>query len=293
MASNLRVACLVPAATDLAAELGLEIVGVSHECDHPRAAGLPVLTSSRVAAVSVGGPGPGEVDRAVREAVAAGGALYVVDRERLAMVRPDVVLSQAICDVCAARADACDLPAGARLLELSATSVAELLNDVRVVAEVCGVVERGEACVARIVAAHAGLVRATGRPRVLALEWGEPPFLGGHWVPELVALAGGEHLLSGTGEASRRATWAEVVEVDPDVVVFMPCGYDLSMAVAEGRELVRGALGGMRCVRAGELWATAATELFSRCTPRSVIAGAEVLAGLLRGVETPGLACRV
>lgn len=295
MASDVRVACLVPAATDLAAELGLRIVGVSHECDHPAAAGLPVLTGSRVRAAGRDGAGPAEVDREVSAAAATGEPLYVVDRERLAAVRPDVVLSQAICDVCAARADACELPAGARLVELAATSVAGLFDDVRAVAAACGAGERGEACVAAIVAAHAGLVRGPRR-RVLALEWGDPPFLGGHWVPELIAVAGGVHLLAGTGEKSRRATWHEVVAADPEVLVFMPCGYDLEMAVAEARGslmVAGGPLGGMRCVRAGELWATAATALFSRCTPRSVIAGAQVLAALLRGEATPGLACRV
>lgn len=284
MPSGPRVACLVPSATDLAVRLGLHVVGVSHECDHPAVRGLPVLTRSAVAAASAGGPGPGDVDRAVREAVAEGGALYAVDRERLAALAPDVVLSQAICDVCAARADACDLPRGVRLLELAATTLAGLADDVRAVAEVCGVVERGAACVAEIAAAHASLVRAPGRARVVTLEWSCPLFLGGHWVPELVELAGGQHLLSGPGERSRVATRDEVIAAGPEVVVFMPCGYTLAMAVAEAATL-RGL--------PGALWATAAGALFSRCTPQSVIAGAEVLAAALRGEEVDGLARRV
>lgn len=282
-----RVVCLVPSATDLAVRLGLHVVGVSHECDHPAARGLPVLTRSALAAAHPDGPGPGEVDAAVRAAVAEGGALYVVDRARLAALAPDVVLSQAICDVCAARADECDVPRGARLLELSATTLAGLIIDVRGVAAACGVEARGEACIGEISAAHAAVVRAVGRPRVVTLEWSDPPFLGGHWVPELVEIAGGEHLLSGPGERSRTATWAEITAAAPDVVVFMPCGYTLDAALAEARALVLPRLTG------GALWATAAGRLFSRCTPDSVISGADVLAAILRGEAAPGLAVRL
>ncbi len=286
MSERLRVACLVPSATDLALRLGLHVVGVSHECDHPAVRGLPVLTRSRVAAAHPDGPGAGEVDLAVRAAVAEGGPLYVVDRERLAALAPDVVLSQAICDVCAARADACDLPRGARLLELTACTLAGLMLDIRAVAEICGVVAVGELCAAEVAAELAGLRihQAPRRPRVVTLEWSDPPFLGGHWVPELVELAGGAHLLSGTGERSRVATWDEVIAADPEVVVFMPCGYSLAAADAEARSLPE---------LPGALWATAAGQLFSRCTPDSVVAGARVLAAVLRGEAVERLARRI
>jgi iron complex transport system substrate-binding protein len=286
MSEGLRVACLVPSATDLALRLGLQVVGVSHECDHPAARGLPVLTRSRVTAAHPEGPGAGEVDRAVRAAVAEGGPLYIVDRERLAALAPDVVLSQAICDVCAARADTCDLPRGARLLELTAGTLAGLNVDIRAVAGMCGVAARGELCAAEVAAELSGLLLHGGprRPRVVTLEWSDPPFLGGHWVPELVEIAGGEHLLSGTGERSRVATWGEVIAADPEVVVFMPCGYSLAAAEAEARSLP---------ALPGALWATAAGRLFSRCTPDSVVAGARVLAAVLRGEPVKGLARRI
>lgn len=290
-----RIACLVPAATDLAADLGLDVVGVSHECDHPIARGLPVLTRSRIAAMHPHGPGPAEIDQQVSAAVAAGEPLYVVDRAALARLAPDIVLSQAICDVCAARADRCDLPPDTRLIELAATSLSGLADDVRAVAAAAGVPERGEACLADIAAHHAALVRPRDRPRTLALEWGHPPFLGGHWVPEMVALAGGEHLLSRTGQPSRRADWAEIAAADPDLVVFIPCGYDLAAAAAEAEALCRHSpLGQLRCVRDGRLWAVDAVRLFSRCTPQSVTRGAAVLAALLRGDAPPiGQACRI
>ena len=285
-----RIACLVPSATDLAARLGLTIVGVSHECDHPAARGLPVLTRSTIAAMHPDGPGPAEVDRQVSVTATSGAPLYIVDRAALAALAPDLVVSQSICDVCAARTDACDLPPGARLLELSATTIAGLAADVRALPGAAGIPARGAACIAEITACHAALADRAPRtrPRVLALEWGDPPFLGGHWVPELVTIAGATHLLAGPGERSRRAAWSEILAADPDILVFMPCGYSLADAAQEALALSRQpTMRALRCVRAGQLWATAATALFSRCTPRSVIDGAEVLAAIVRGDVPP------
>ena len=289
-----RVACLVPSATDLAAHLGLNIVGVSHECDHPRARGLPALTRSAIAA----GPGahaPAEIDRQVSAAAASGEPLYTVDRALLSALAPQLVLSQAICDVCAARADACDLPPGARLLELAATDIAGLIADIRAVADAADVAARGEDCIAQLTARLAAVPAGSARPRVLALEWGDPPFLGGHWVPELVERSGGHHLLAAPGQPSRRATWSEIAAADPDILVFMPCGYGLAESAREAVALCeRPEIGALRCVLAGQLWATDATALFSRCTPQSVVAGVETLAAIFaaRPVD-PARACRI
>jgi iron complex transport system substrate-binding protein len=126
--------------------------------------------------------------------------------------------------------------------------------------------------------------------RVLALEWTDPPLLGGHWVPALVAVAGGEHLLSGPGTPSRRCTWDDVADADPDALVVLPCGYELDVAVAEFRRLLDDPrVASLRALREGRTWVTAASRLFSRCTPEAVARGAEVLAGLLHPgrVEAP------
>lgn len=278
----MRIATLVPSATDLVCDLGLAdaLVGVSHECDHPAAQGLPVLTRSNVPAAPA--TAPGEVDRAVNETVAAGDSLYVADRDRLAELAPDVVVGQSICDVCAVSEPLAQasLPAGADLVLLSATSIAGLKDDLTRLGQALG---RSEAAAARIQALDAALdaLPSADGQRVLALEWSDPPFLGGHWIPELVERVGGTHVLSGPGAPSRRATWAEIRDAEPRTVVFMPCGYGLDAARAEAR-----ACPSLLELDA-EIWATDATRLYSRCTTEAVMLGAETLAQLLTGGPVP------
>lgn len=291
----MRIASLIPSGTDIVAALGLgdRLVGVSHECDHPVAAGLPTLTASRIAAGGrPGSPPPAEIDRQVTDAVRAGDSLYVADRERLAELRPDVVLSQDVCDVCAVagRQAAEGLPPGAELVMLRATSLAGLSADLRRVGAAVGEPERAE----KAVGAIQGTVGRVGErvagaepPRVLALEWSDPPFLGGHWVPELVALAGGTHVLSGPGAPSRRASWSQIAAADPDVVVAMPCGYGLEAALAETTALAATPpAADLRAVAEGRCWATDATRLFSRCTP-NVVTALTVLAAILHPDRFP------
>ncbi|MFP4148015.1 MAG: ABC transporter substrate-binding protein [Nitriliruptoraceae bacterium] len=284
-----RVATLVPSATDLVAALGYgaHLVGVSHECDHPAAASRPVVTRSTIpAAGTADGADPALVDDAVSAALAAGGSLYVADRPLLAELAPDLVVGQEVCDVCAvsgpvARAA---LPEGAELLTLTATSTSTLLEDVRRLAAALDDVAAGEAAVTAITAGLEAVRAAVAdrpRPRVLTLEWLDPAFLGGHWVPELVEIAGGRHELSGAGEPSRRATWDEVAEADPDVLVLLPCGYDLTTTAAHAHPmLARPELRDLRCVAAGQVWVTDANRLFSRCTT-NVVDAAWTLAGIL------------
>lgn len=287
----MRIASLIPSGTDLAAALGLgeHLVAVSHECDHDVAAGRPVVTSS----ILTSDLAPAEVDRQVSEAQAAGESLYRTDAATLKRLAPDLVLTQDVCDVCAVHVGtvSCDLPPGAELVLLSATSIEGLDADLRRVAKAAGVDDRADEVVAdlhrRLDAVRA---RVADRPirRVVALEWGDPPFLGGHWVPELVALAGGDHLLNGPAQPSTRASWPAVSAAEPDVVVFMPCGYGLQAAAQEAEGLELQGFG-------GELWATDATSLFSRCTPAAVAAAAETLAGILHGdpAPDPALAVRI
>lgn len=191
-----------------------------------------------------------------------------------------------MCAVNAATA-ACDLPAGARMVMLQATTIAGLHADIAAVAAATGVAPRGVALSARIEAQLGALAGAPSiRATVVTVEWGDPPFLGGHWVPELVHLAGGEHLLSAAGDASRRSTWEEIAAVDPDLIVFLPCGYHLREAAAEAERLVElPTVRRLRAVQAGRFWATNATALFSRCTP-AIVDAASTLAAIVRG-EAP------
>ena len=267
---------LIPSGTDLAAALGLgaQITGVSHECDHACAQGLPVVTRSVVDSTLP----PAQIDADVNAAVAAGESLYLTDRELLCELAPDVVLTQTICDVCAVNSQtaARDLPPNAQLVNLSATSLDGLWADLRRVASATGsdaepLIGELQTRLDKVRAA----VEGKTRPRVLVLEWSNPPFLGGHWVPEMVEIAGGAHLLSGAGQASRRASWDEIAEAAPQIVVLAPCGYDLQQTMAQGREL----LPRLKEIGAKQVWATDATALFSRCTAASV-RGVEVLAGI-------------
>lgn len=295
----LRVASLVPAGTDLVCELGMgaSLVGVSHECDHRDAAGLPVLTSGALPPTTAEGPGldPQTIDRLVGEHLEAGAPLYRTDTERLRELAPDVIVTQDVCDVCALPSGQVrgDVPEGARLASLGATTVAGLEDDLRRLGEATGLAPaRAEERIRRL---RDGLAAATvpgaESLRVLLLEWGDPPFVGGHWVPELVEATGATHVLGGAGEASRRSDWAEIEAADPDLVVHVPCGYGLAAARDEATRLVRDTpLGGLRAAREGAVWAADANALFSRCTT-NVADAAELLATLaghvLRGGEPP------
>ena len=272
----MKIVSLIPSGTDIAAALGLgaQLVGKSHECDHACAAGLPVVTRSVVDSTLA----PAQIDTDVNAAVAAGQSLYLTDRALLRELAPDVVLTQTICDVCAVNSQtaARDLPPGARLINLSATSIQGLWADLRAVAADTGtdaepLIGDLQTRLERVRAAVAG----RAKPKVLVLEWSDPPFLGGHWVPEMVEIAGGTHILSGAGAASRRASWDEIAASKPEIVVLAPCGYDLNQTIEQGREL----LPKLKSIGAREVWATDATALYSRCTPATV-RGVEVLAGI-------------
>ncbi len=285
----MRIASLIPSGTDIAAALNLQaaLVGVSHECDHVSAKGLPVLTRANVP--DHHSASAEEIDRLVSSAVHNGDSLYLTDQALLVRLAPTVVLSQDVCDVCAVNAAQarCDVPGGADLVMLTATSLSGLWSDLERVGAATGTTVAARRLVADLQARVEDVqerVAGWAKPKVLTLEWSEPPFLGGHWVPEIVALAGGQHVLSGAGEPSRRATWSEIASADPDLIVFMPCGYNLGDATQELERLLSAQpeFSKLRAVRDGKLWVTNATALFSRCTPATVRA-LEVLSGVFHG----------
>jgi iron complex transport system substrate-binding protein len=228
-----RIASLVPSATEslFALGIGSEVVAVTHECDFPAPARkLPHLTRSVLPA----GLSAGEIDARVRELVGAGEALYELDEPALAELEPDLIVTQAVCEVCAVsyddvRAVARRLPARPEVLSLDPSLLAEVLGDLEQLARAAGqpgaganLRERLEARLDRVRAA----VEGRRRPLVAALEWLDPPYVAGHWVPEMVDAAGGAEVRGAPGERSREVSWEEIAAARPEVVVVMPCGLD-------------------------------------------------------------------
>jgi iron complex transport system substrate-binding protein len=278
----MRIASLVPSATEMLFALGLgeSVVGVTHECDHPPAAAqLPHLTAT----VLPPGLDAGGIDAAVNEIVGSGGALYSLDEERLAELRPDLIVTQAVCEVCAVSYDdvlavAERLPERPRVLQQDPNSLGEVLDDVVRLAEAADAAECGRQLRRRLedrLEAVRAAVAGAPRPRVLALEWLDPPFLGGHWIPEMVAIAGGSEVGGIEGEKSAQAEWGQLAGLEPEVVVAMPCGWYLEDSRAQALEH-RGRLAALGAQR---VFAVDAASSFSRPGPR-LVDGVELLAHL-------------
>lgn len=280
---GMRIASLVPSATEMLFALGLgdDVVAVTHECDYPPAAkSLPHLTRT----VIPEGLAAAEIDAAVKRTVGEGRALYELDEERLAELEPDLIVTQAICDVCAVSyedvvAVAARLPGRPRVLQQDPSTLAEMLEDVLRLGEAAAVEEDAHELRAelegRLATVAAALDGAT-RPRVIALEWLDPPFVGGHWIPEMIALAGGEDLVGTAGAKSSQVTWQRLEVLEPDVVLAMPCGWYIDESRAQA-VACRERLGSLA---AGRVYAVDAASSFSRPGPR-LIDGVELLSHLL------------
>jgi iron complex transport system substrate-binding protein len=287
----MRIASLVPSATEMLFALGLgeSVVGVTHECDYPPAASeLPQLTATVLPA----GLSAGEIDTAVKQVVGEGRALYTLDEERLAALEPDLIVTQAVCEVCAVSYDdvvevATRLPSRPRVLQQDPSTLGEVLDDVTRLGEAAGIGSRaadlGRELEDRLAAVRAA-VESEPRPRVLALEWLDPPFLGGHWIPEMIETAGGENAAGAPGEKSPQVEWEDLQGLEPDVIVSMPCGWylDDSRAQALAHRERLDSLGAQR------VFAVDAASTFSRPGPR-LVDGAELLGHLLHPelVEPP------
>jgi iron complex transport system substrate-binding protein len=279
----MRIVSLVPHATELLFALGLgpEVVAVTHECDFPPAAlALPKVTGD------VLGPGlsASEIDAAVRERTLEGEAIYELDRDALAELRPELIVTQALCPVCAVSYEevqeiAGELPSRPRVIALDPKTLGETLGDVRTLAEATGRRDRG----VELIAQAAGridrvklAVRGRPRVRVAALEWLDPVYVAGHWTPQMIELAGGEDLLGLPGEHSQMLSWQVLSAAEPEVVVVMPCGYDAERARGEALEHA----GELAALGARRIVAVNASAYFSRPGPR-LIDGLELLAAIL------------
>jgi iron complex transport system substrate-binding protein len=235
-----RICSLLPSATEIVADLGLagSLVGVSEECDWPpEVSGLPVVTASRVDTSRIDSL---KIDRAVREAVADGRPLYAIDGELLEALRPDLILTQNLCAVCAVSADQVGelCATDAEIVALDAHTLAEIEEQILALARRLGVPEQGRIVVsemeAKIEAVRAAVTGAPATP-IFVAEWLDPPYAAGHWIPELVQIAGGRDVLGQAGAPSYPTSWETVVEARPELVVVAPCGFDHRRAASEAR----------------------------------------------------------
>ena len=292
---RMKICSLLPSATEILFALGLgeQVAGVSHECDFPlEAKSKPVLIKSRITHTE----SAAAIDRQVREFLELGESLYSVDFETLRAIEPDLIVTQDLCHVCAATPD--DLGAALahlqrqpRVVTLNPHSLADVCADIRTVGEATGRAEQANAVVDEFERGTANIERSIAgfdRPRVLCLEWLDPPYVAGHWVPEMVERAGGVDILGHAEKPSFRVDWETVLAAQPEVIVIMPCGYSLAAAETEFRNLpLPNGWNDLPAARDGRIFVVEASGYFSRPGPR-LAAGLEILAGAIHAGKESG-----
>jgi len=284
----MKIASLIPSATEIVFALGLgdDLVGVTDECDHPaEAVTKPVVSRSALPQGRV--QTAREIDGAVREQLAAGQPLYLLDTDLLRREQPDVILTQDLCRVCAVPSgqvqealDRIGLP-DAKVLSLDPNTLAEVIAQVETVGKLLGR-EPQAAAIAADLRARVDAVRATATTvpsvSVFALEWSDPPFSAGHWIPEMIEIVGGTPVLAEKGQPSRETAWHEIRAAAPEVIVVMPCGYYLEEAEDEAATFLdQPEFADTPAARNGNVFAVDATSYFSRPGPR-LVDGLEILA---------------
>jgi iron complex transport system substrate-binding protein len=295
-----RIVSLLSSATEMlfAVGAGARVVGIGHECDWPpEACDRPRVTRSWID----GAAASEAIDRQVRERLAAGLPLYEVDGERLAALAPDLIVTQAQCDVCAVRYDdvlalVAERPSlrGARVVALAPTTLAAIFNDILTVGEAANALAGARRTVAELQARVARIEEATRglrRPRTIAIEWVEPLMLAANWTPTLIELAGGEPGLVARDAHSVYGSWDQVVAYDPEVVLVSPCGFDLARSRQEGARLA--ALPGwaqLRGVRTGRVFVVDGNAYLNRSGPR-IVDSLEIVAHLLHPDRAAPPAC--
>jgi iron complex transport system substrate-binding protein len=288
----MRICSLLPGATEIAYLLGLgdQVVGVTHECDYPAdAKQKPIVARSVIDPARMSSE---EIERKVGELFQAGKGLYTIDATRFIEAAPDVILTQALCDVCALDYNevveaAQQLPLMPAILSLNPHSLNEILDDISRI----GGMTRSETAAAALTCDLRRRINQVGgrepdyRPRVVCLEWFDPLYVAGHWVPEMVALAGGFDVLGRKGAPSFKVEWHSVVDAKPDVILLMPCGFDVRRTVKESTPLRR--LEGwndLAAVKAGNVYALNGNAYFSRPGPR-LVNGLEILARIIHAQD--------
>jgi iron complex transport system substrate-binding protein len=302
----MRIVSLLPSTTEIVCALGLEdaLVGITHECDYPASVlDKPRLTASRISQETMTSA---QIDHAVRSQLDGHGSIYDLDEVRMRELNPDLILTQELCDVCAVSYQTVQqaarlFDAGVRVVSLEPNTIADILQNILMVGELTGRESEAGKLVndlkARLDRIKEQTAQVNRRPRTLMLEWLEPAFAPGHWVPEQVALAGGEPGFGQAGRPSTTTSAAEIRAYDPEVIVLIPCGYykeDILRQLPQAN--LPAGWNELPAVKSGAVWATDATSYFSRPGPR-VVEGVEILARILHpevfGPPTDDQAVRV
>ena len=285
----MRICSLLPSATEIAFALGLgdSIVGVTHECDYPaEARQKPVVVTTFVDPEKTSG----EIDLAIRERLKAGKGVYAIDLPRLREASPDLILTQELCDVCAVDYGEVveasrSLPQKPKIISMNPSLLSDVLRDIELVGNATGKELEAEAMVAslriRIERVREQARLADSRPRVACIEWLEPIYSAGHWMPEMVELAGGVDGLALKGEPSAKVDWEKIVRFAPEVIVLMPCGFEIRRTLRELHLLERlPGWSGLPAVEDGRLFAVNGPAYFNRSGPR-LVDGLEILAQMI------------
>ena len=291
-----RIVSLLPAATEIAAALGLmgDVVGVSHECDFP----IEANTRPRVTRCPIHNAGLSsrEVDEWVRRALRENGTIYEIDEALLRELRPDVILTQQLCDVCAigygtVAGLAATLPGPPQMVNLEPSSLSDIFADIRRVAEVCDVNKRGNGIIEelsrRVEAVRARVGGIPERPSCFLMEWVDPPFCSGHWGPELVEIAGGYDSLGRKHQPSAQISWEQVLQARPEVIVLALCGLGIERA-RQDYLLLKDFPGfdSLPAAQSGQIYLVDASAYFARPGPR-IVDSLEILASILHPQEFP------
>lgn len=295
----MRVVSLLPSATEMVHFVGAgdTLVGVTHECDYPPGVDeLPKLTSTPIDQNTMTSA---EIDAAIGERLTDEGSVYALDVGLLEELEPDLIVTQGLCDVCAVSMELVEeavskMKNKPKIISLNPTALQEVLDDAITVGKALGREDAARTETARLkekLARVEKTVSDLGRPTVGCIEWLDPPFSAGHWVPEMVRIAGGEEMFANVGERSGRLTWERVLETDPDALVLMPCGFDTERALQEAHSMAEiPGWSESSAVKNDRVWVVDANSYFSRPAPR-LVRGVEILGQILHPesfLDSPG-----
>lgn len=288
----MRICSLIPGATEVVAALGLadHLVGISHECDFPSSVRhIPIMIEPVVGHEPLGSA---DIDRQVKDLASTGQHLYRLNESALLAAQPDVILAQDLCHVCAVTPDQLrhvlrSLPAAPQMVTLNPASLYDVVNDVERIAAALGQPSKGrdlaQSLRQRIATVLARSAILPARPRVLCLEWLSPLYIGGHWIPQMVELAGGLDVLGQMNQPSREVGWNEVATANPDIVILMPCGFSVERTLAEIASISKFSNDWSRALASWpRTYVVDAGSYFSRPGPR-LVEGLELLAALFSG----------